>query len=391
MGRYGHLDRLLDFMEENIDLNHIAQIEQLQYDAIKYRKVDRIPLTILTEHDGFEQAPYEESFYDPEKMLYNELLRSTVHSCYNSVRLKDDGPLMIRSNHGAGIIASLFGCKTHVAAGRMPCVQQISVEEARKRFLKGVPDLYQALAKQVVDTCSYYRGRLKQYPKCSKAIRITQPDLQGPYDTLHFILGNEAFILPFNEPDTAKQMVDIIAQTYVALRRYIAPCLTDEINKDAVFVNGVCAAGKVLIKADAGVANLSPEYYQIYEGEPDRSIMEAFQDEGGGSISYYGGPKNWYNNRIYNEHLGCLHFGNPEMHDLKTEYSFFKARKVAIVGWGYNQDYQFIKKALLTGDSGAPVKTGMTFICEAIDIEHGKEILARYKDLCYQCKTDRFI
>ena len=58
MKKYGELTRLLDFMEENIDLDHIREIEQLHYRAIKYDSISRLPLTICTEADDFAKTSY---------------------------------------------------------------------------------------------------------------------------------------------------------------------------------------------------------------------------------------------------------------------------------------------------------------------------------------------
>ena len=387
MAEYGELSRLLDFMEKTIDLDHIGEIERLQYNAIKYRDIERLPLTVRTQHDGYTSVPYQQAFNDPEKMLFNELLCSAMHSSYNSVRLKDDGPLTVRSNHGAGIVASLFGCGTCVEIGRKPRVVPISVDEAKKRFEKGVPKLDQALGERVIDTYAHYHQRLKPYPKCRQGIHITQPDLKGPYDTLHLILGNEAFILPFHDPEAAKRMVDIIAETCIAFRRFIDPYLTDNIDGDAVFVDGLCAGGKILIKADAGAANLSPECYQLYEGEPDRKIMRAFADAGGGAFHYSGGPKEWHHGKMINELVRCIHFGNPELHDFSAEYAYFKEKGLAIVGWGYDRDYQFIKRTVL--DAEIPVKTGVTLMCEAKSIKQGAEILKRHNEFFAAKQTAR--
>ena len=106
MGNFSELDRLLDFMEAHIDLAHLAEIEDLQYDAIRYRDVARLPLNVRIPHEGYEQAPLAIAYHDPEKMLYNEILWSSIHSAYGSVRTRDDGPLMVRSNHGIGVIPS---------------------------------------------------------------------------------------------------------------------------------------------------------------------------------------------------------------------------------------------------------------------------------------------
>jgi len=382
MGHFPELDRLLDFMEEHIDLSHLTEIEDLQYDAIRYRDVARLPLSVRIPHTGYEQAPLTSAYHDPEKMLYNEILWSTMHSAYNSVRTGDDGPLMIRSNYGIGVIPSLFGCKPVIFNNEMPWVEPMSVDRAKKIFAKGVPELDQSLGKRVKETYQYYHERLKAYPKCYAAIHITQPDLQGPYDILHHIIGNEAFILPFDSPALTKYIIDVITDTYIAFRQYIDPYLTDRVHGDAVLVHGLCVGGKVMIKADTGSANLSPEIYQRYEGEPDRRIMGAFADEGGGSLHYCGAPKNWHNSKIMNPYLRCINYGNPELHDLSSEYAFLKQRNVAIVGWGNNQGYARILKDIETGDAGSPILTGLTLLCEAGSVGEAREIIYRHRDIC---------
>lgn len=383
MRKLSELTQLLDFMEENIDLKHIRKIEQLQYDAINFKTVDRLPLTIRTTPDGFEQIPIEEAYENPEKMLYNEILWSTLHSSYNSVRTKDDSPLMIRSNHGIGIIASMFGCKSLIFNNQMPRVEHVSVDEAKKVFAKGVPNVKSALGKCVIETYQYYHERLKAYPKCYEAIRITQPDMQGPYDIFHLIIGNDAFLLPYKEPNYAKEMVNIIAQTYIQFRKEVDPLLTDKIY-DAVFVHGFCCGGRVLVKADTPVANLSPEMYKIYEAMPDDYIMDSFKGQGGGSLHYCGEPKPWHKDMICNKDLRCINYGNPELHDLSENYGYWKEKGVAIVGWGFNQSFNEMRKTIAIADTGKPVTTGMTLMCESDDWNHGIEILKRHKELSKQ-------
>ena len=107
---------------------------------------------------------------------------------------------------------------------------------------KGVPDLDQALGKKVKETYQYYHERLKPYPKCHQAIHITQPDLQGPYDILHLILGNEAFILPFDSPALTKYVIDVITETYIAFRRFIDPYLTDRVSMGTRYWSTACAS-----------------------------------------------------------------------------------------------------------------------------------------------------
>ena len=378
MKKYDELTRLLDFMEENIDLEHIRKIEQLQYDTINYKRVERLPLTICTAYDRFDKVPCDTAFDNPEKMLFNEILCSTVHSSYNSVCTKDDSPLMIRSNHGNGIIASMFGCKLSMLKNQMPCVESICLSEAKKSFAKGAPDIKSGLGRKVIETYIYYHERLKSYPKCYRAIRITQPDLQGPFNILHLILGDEALLLIYSNPPLVKYMIDVIAHTYVNFRKELDLLLTDKIN-DAVFVHGFCCGGRVLIKADKAVGSLPPEMYKRYEAEPDSYIFDSFSVQGGGSLHYCGNTTSKNKEDILDKNLRCINYGNPELHNLNEEYVHCKNNKIAIVGWGLNQKYSEVKKDIEVSDDGNPIKTGLTLMCKADNIEHGREILKNHR------------
>lgn len=379
MKKSAELTCLLDFMEENIDIDHIREIEQLQYDAVNYKNIIRLPLTVCTKVEGFQQIPPEEAFYNPELMLYNEILTSTVHSSYNSVKAKDDGPLMIRANHGIGIIASMFGCKSIIIKNQMPWVSPLGLDDAKKVFSKGIPCVKTALGKRVIETYQYYHERLKSFPKCYEAIRITQPDLQGPFNIINLILGKDAYLLPYDDPDLLREMLTIISDTYIQFRKELNPILTDKI-KDAVFVHGFCCGGKVLIKADNATANLSSNMYKEFEHDPQEYIFSAFKKQGGGSLHYCGGSKSWHNETVYSDEMRCINYGNPELQNLVENYLFFKKKKVAIVGWGNTKSYDEVKKDFIFPDSKKPIRTGVTLMCKTIDISQAIETVKRHRD-----------
>ena len=71
-------------------------------------------------------------------MLYNELVRTVGGtSTYTSVRLKDDFPPHIRSNHGIGILSSLFGARCRIINDNMPWVEHMELDEIRKAVGEG--------------------------------------------------------------------------------------------------------------------------------------------------------------------------------------------------------------------------------------------------------------
>lgn len=368
------VDRLLDYFEENVDPEHIRKIELLNYEALRYGEIPFLPLTIRTTPDGFKRFPLEEAFDNPEKMLYNELLASTFHSSYNSVRTKDHCALQIRSNHGIGIIASLFGCKSSVFNNEMPWISHISPEDAKKAFGGGVPDFNQALGKKVIDTYRHYHERLKSYPKTYQAVHITQPDMQGPFDIFHLVLGGECFLLVHDDPRFCGEALEVITETYIQFREFIDPLLTDRRNGDAVFVHGFLCGGKVLLKNDTSAINLSQAMYHDFETVWDEKIYGHFADCGGGGLHYCGPEREWHYREMCDKNLRAINFGNPEMHSLEKAYNFWRSHNVAIVGWGANEGPDRLEEVYRLG-----IRTGMQLMAVAESAERGKEIVKRHE------------
>jgi len=373
--RLPEVDKLLAYFEENVDLEHIEKIEQLNYDALNYKDILFLPLTIRTTPEGFDRFPLEDAFDNPEKMLNNELLSSTFHSSYNSVRTKDHCALQIRSNHGIGIIASLFGCESSIFNNEMPWVSHITLEEAKKAFKRGIPEFNKGLGKKVTETYQYYHERLKEYPKTYQAIRITQPDMQGPYDIFHLVVGNDCFLYHYDHPEFCKEALEVITETYIRFREFVDPLLTDSYNNDSVFVHGFLCGGKVLLKNDTAAINLSQEMYHNYETIWDARIFEHFAGYGGGSLHYCGLERDWHYGEMIDKNLRSINFGNSEMHSLEKAYNFWKQNKVAIVGWGVNQDPGNLEEVYKFN-----IQTGMQLMTIVDDVEQGKDILKLHEE-----------
>lgn len=375
MKKYEELDRLLSYMEENIDLNHIKKSEALQYDCMMYKNIPHLPLTIRNTPDGFEQVILEEAFNSPELMLYNELLWSTMHSSYNSVRTKDDSPLMVRVNLGIGMFPSLFGTTTTCRGNEMPWAKHITWKEALKNTENGVPDLSIGIAGRVIEYCQYFDERLKAYPKCHETIHIQQPDMQGPYDALHLMIGEQAFLCMYDEPKASHEMLEVISDTYVAYRRSLIPYLSGTYeNGDASYVHGFLAGGQVLIKSDTAVANLSPDMCEEYELQYERRILDAFSDAGYGSIHCCGKIMPDTMDKIITSNCRSFNFGNPEMHEVIDVYNKYASKNISLIGFGFNQFYDDYHTSFID-----QVPTGMSLMAKARSVEDAKEILLRHR------------
>ncbi|MHB8277076.1 MAG: uroporphyrinogen decarboxylase family protein [Candidatus Humimicrobiaceae bacterium] len=367
------LERLLDYIEENIDIGHVEEVEKLHIDAINYKSVPYLPLSLLCPlDDKYPLFLYIDAYNNPEKMLYNELLWSFL-SNLNNVRIKDYFPMQIRSNHGVGIIASLFGVSCKVINDNMPWVDHFNNDEEILNIIEnGIPKFDSALLHKVLLAHQCYIEILRKYPKCFKAIHITQPDLQGPFDIAHLLVGEKIFYVVYDNPKLIHRLLGLITETYIGVRNFIEPYLTDKAGADAVYVHGSIYRGRVVIKDDTAAITLSREMYNEFSKYYNEKIFKAFQ---AGSLHHCGQERSWHFSSFDCENLAGMNYGNPEMHELKKTYDFWKERKVPIIWWGYNQDYSFLNEVY-----NLNIKTGMSLAAKVNNLKEAKEILKKHTE-----------
>ncbi len=371
------LDRLLESLEELLDEAHVRRTERLHLDAMAFRPVPRLPLTLVYPPAGVTPFPYAEAYEDPEKMLYNELIRTVGGtSTYTSVRIGDDFPPHVRSNHGIGILSSLFGAHCRIINDTMPWVEHLEPDALRKAVSRGVPDLEQALGKRVLETHRFYRDTLARFPKCSRCIRITQPDLQGPFDIAHLLMGNDVFLAVVDEPGFVHELLALITDTYVAFRKLIDTQLTDAAGDGAVYLHGCLFGGKVLIKDDTAIINLSGEMHREFSKAYNDRIFAAF---GGGSFHFCGPSRSWAHEAIDGPWLRGVNYGNPEMQDLAAEHAFWRDRKVPILLWGDSLRLQRQEGGVLDQVRAAGIRTGMTLAVRVSDEKEARAVLAAHR------------
>jgi hypothetical protein len=379
--KYKNLDELLNFIEGNIDLEHQKKVEKLHVAVNKFKPVPFLPLSILPEGGDFFQYdeasnlyPYQEAFHDPEKMMYNELIKTVfTGSIINSIQMKDYFPLQIRSNHGIGIIASLFGMKTKILNDMLPYVIPIEDKEEIKKIVKrGIPDFKTGLGQRVFDTHQFYHEKLKEYPKCAEGIKITHPDMQGPFDIAHQIIGSDIFLMLYDQRDLIHELLELITQTYIQYRKFIEDHyhLNDTADEEMIYIHGDICYGKVVIKDDTPQVSLSPTMYEEFSWQHNETIFNEFR----GTYHCCGS----INEHIYqlldqNQNIRGINYGNPEYHDFKEIYRKNSGKR-AIYTWGWNQDYSYLKEVLKDKE----INTGITLACKAKDIEDGKRIIGEY-------------
>ena len=367
-----NLDSLLSFIERNINLKHLQKVEKIHLDSLTFQTVPLLPLTVIQIIDQNLLFPYAEAFQDPYKMMYNELLQTCGGSVYSSIQTKDFFPLHIRSNHGIGIIPSLFGLSSKILYNNMPWVEHFSNRDEVKRIIqKGIPDLNKGLVERVIQTHHFYLDKLKNYPLCSQGIKVSQPDMQGPFDIAHLMLGSDIFYLVYEDPLLLHELLELITETYIRLRKYIDKLLNDKTTGDAVYVHGAIYLGQVVIKDDTAVVNLSPEMYDEFSWQYNKKIFTEFK----GSLHSCGKIKDWLYDIINDNNLMSINYGNPEMQNFQKIYKKNNDKHLSIIGWGYNQDFSFLDEVFNNN-----IKTGLSLSCQVKNVNEGITCIDKYKD-----------
>ena len=367
-----NLDSLLSFIERNINLKHLQKVEKIHLDSLTFQTVPLLPLTVIPILDQSLLFSYVEAFQDPYKMMYNELLQTCGGSVYSSIQTKDFFPLHIRSNHGIGIIPSLFGLSSKILYNNMPWVEHFDSRDEVKRIIqKGIPDLNKGLVERVIQTHHFYLDKLKNYPLCSQGIKVSQPDMQGPFDIAHLMLGTDIFYLVYENPLLLHELLELITETYIRLRKYIDKLLTDKTIGDAVYVHGAIYLGQVVIKDDTAVVNLSPEMYDEFSWQYNKKIFTEFR----GSLHSCGKIKDWLYDIIDDNNLMSINYGNPEMQNFQKIYKKNNDKHLSIIGWGYNQDFFFLDEVFNNN-----IKTGLSLSCQVKNVNEGIKCVDKYKD-----------
>ena len=125
------LTQLLEWVEEHIDLRHVAAVEERHIRALQWQPLDCPSITYSAPvAPPFAAYPYRRAFGDPTCMLVNELVGPYAAvgpspSIVNSVHIRDDYPLQIRAFYGVGLMASLFGARSEMVEDQFPWVRPI--------------------------------------------------------------------------------------------------------------------------------------------------------------------------------------------------------------------------------------------------------------------------
>ncbi len=365
------LTLILDWLEEHLDLDHVARVEERQRRALSWEHVDHPPVTVgAPPSQRFPYYPYSQAFRDPVKMLVNELVDASaglgpIPSVVNSVLLKDDFPLQIRANYGNGVIASLFGAKVCQVEDNFPWTEGVGPERTKAWLARGLPELETGIYRQVADTMAYYRQALAPYPKCSAAIHVTQPDLQGPFDIAMQLWGGEILTALYDCPELVRELLDLVAETYIKVCRAFSSLSTQSVGDGFNCLHWSVIKGHCLIKDDSSTL-LSARMYTDFIQPANEKVLTGL---GGGGIHYCGSGDQWRQEFVSTAGLETADISQPDMIDFPAWAESLSQHRVAASRMGFTPDTLHSLKAVKT------FPTGAAFVVTVDSFDEGRQIL----------------
>ena len=355
---FPELSRLLDYLSEHLDHNRLQKSDERFMKSLCWEQVDRPPVVVsspLPEAFAFRPLPVREIFESPEKMLYNELVHAYDLSVAASPLLDHDLPWTVRANSGTVLLASMYGARVEQVGDNPPWVLHEGMPELPLASIAS--DAPESLLDcgwlpRVRETMAVYHEILSAYPALAGSIKITLPDLQGPFDNFEHIRGNDAFLDLIDEPGLAREAMSHVAATQVAVARSLDALISDG-PEGFSHQHGFMIRGRILLRCDS-VIMLSPEMYRDQVAEHDNHVLEAM---GGGGIHSCGNISRLVPEYLKLPALECIDLGQSELCDRNTIYQLARERTVGIVRMHATSD------ELSSGWFKQQFPTGVAVIC----------------------------
>lgn len=369
------LKRLLDYLNEVVDSRHREEVTRRFQGALDFQSVDRLPLVIsapLADVAPFSPLAVCETFTDPERMLYNELVHAFDTSIVLNERLQDDLPFTVRANFGTVLIASMFGAPVEQLENNPPWIRhEAGAEISLDQVLDRDPlDFSQGWCPRALQTMEAYRAILASWPELRSSIGIVLPDLQGPMDNLELVRGSGLFLELATEPDKVDAALKAVATAQIGFARRLHDIVQDG-PPGYAHQHAVMIKGNILIRADSAIM-VSPEMYRQRLAPHDERVLSEL---GGGGIHCCGCIRHLVEAFLELPSLRSLDLGQSELNDVDAIYQQARAREIPLIRVAVDEE------DLFSGQVKQRFPSGVVLIHRARSFEHATRVMKQYAEL----------
>jgi hypothetical protein len=362
------LKQLLSHLSVAINPARERAITDCHYSVLCYEPVDHLPLITMYPFPPdslWQPYPHRETFDDPEKMLFNELVSAWDTSIVHHADVDDDLSITVRANFGTILIASMFEATVVQQDDNTPWVvhqpeHQISLQQVAET---DPMDFSNGWIIRASERMQAYHDIFSQYPELMEAIRIVLPDLQGPFDNLELICGSELFLQLATEPEAVNAALHNLATAQVGLFHHFSQWTTE---RDVGYCHqhGFPLAGNILLRNDSCIMISSEMYRNQIACHDERVLREC----GGGGIHSCGDISHLVDEFLEIPSLRSLDLGQSEMNDVDAIYVKAAKRKVPLIRVAISED------ELVDGKIKSHFPTGAELIYRAKSVDDAKRV-----------------
>jgi len=367
------VDSYLAMLEEKLDPDHLASVEQRQIKSLCYEKIDHIPVMVTlrddVSHQTFGNTDWPTFFWEQQLGNYDYMLLNELLPAYESALLKDDKCFSIRPNLGQCFIPSLFGCLPEINEAELDSLPWIkrdpklhTKEGVQKLIDAGVPETKGKLIDQYEEIVAHWTNRLAPFPKLRQFTHITLPDVQGPFNLAFHLRGVDLYTDILDDPDFVHALLKLVTETFEVTARHCKGIIGEPLD-EAYYWNWHIKGG--VRNVDDNSVMIAPEEYAEFV-KPYNS--KAFQPFGGGAHHCCGELEHLYDELFSIKGNNAMHFGNPEMQDFGNAYPLLADRKIGIL-WDDSLPEQF----------RCEVKTGIVVREICTSMEQARSCLDNYQ------------
>ncbi len=364
-----HLRETLDHLCETLDACRQTKTDSLYRRALNWEPVARPPLVMsypFPTDARFHPYPHRETFNDPEKMLYNELVHAFDASVALHSQLGDDLPLTVRANFGVVLIASLFGAPAEQVDDNPPWIRHNDSHPCSLEQIGDTDplDFTRGWIPRAAETMRFYHQLLDDYPLLKGKIRIVLPDLQGPFDNLELIRGSEALLELVTAPEAVDRALNALATAQVGLAKYFGQWTTEP-EDGYCHQHAAMLKGNILLRNDSCIM-VSPTMYRRQIAPHDERVL---RELGGGGIHCCGAVEHLVDEWLRLPSIRSLDLGQPELNDLDAIYAKAAERGVPLIRVAVSE------AVIRSKETWQSFPTGVVLIHRAKDFETACAIL----------------
>jgi hypothetical protein len=141
----------------------------------------------------------------------SKLIEDNLMGARATVNRVDDGIPTVRADLGTTLIPSAFGLPLHIGENAHPSLKEHLDTRALLTIIEQW-DAERVMNGEVVTAFGFYES----ISDGLDGILPYVPDTQGVFDLAHLLLGEEIFLLPYDDPDLTDRILDFCVELFVS-------------------------------------------------------------------------------------------------------------------------------------------------------------------------------